>query len=270
VAAVREASGQGVKMEYLTFEEEYGKVPAFWRELDALGQKAVGEGPKDFLGWGTLPKSRSLPKPFAAHRADDLAAHSPVFGNQEGQTIRVKDTTRGALLGQVRSARVRIPDPRTGRPSERSYGLIVADRPHRGGGSETPSFFSNAPAGENLWNLLQVALARWPVEKGFERGKQESGPGDFEVRPYRSLRRHGLIARLTMLFLAQATTRLRGENPRSTFEQVASFGPLLLEKLLGVGWRSWAAKIRRCPYHQHRNAASYRSRSKQTPSIDST
>ena len=209
---LQEATGQGVKMEYVTFDEEYGKVPAFWRELDALGQKAIGEVPRNFHCWTTLPKYRSLQKAFAAHRVDDLAGHSPVFGDQPWQTLLVKDTTRGAMVWQVRWARVRIPDPRTGQPSERSYWLIVAYRQHRGGGSETKYFFSNAPAGEDLLRLLQAAFARWHVEKWFERGKQESGLGDFEVRTYRSLRRHWLIARLTMLFLAQATTRLRGEK----------------------------------------------------------
>ena len=212
-----EALGQGVKMQYVTFDEEYGKVPAFWRQLDALGQKAIGEVPRNFLCWATLPKYRSPQKPFAAHRVDDLAGRSPVFRNQQWQTLRVKDTTRGAMVWKVRSARVRIPDAPGGRPSERSSWLIVAYRQHRGGGSETKYFFSNAPAGEDLLSLLQAAFARWHVEKWFERGKQESGLGDFEVRTYRSLMRHWLIARLTMLFLTQATTRLRGEKSGDHF-----------------------------------------------------
>jgi SRSO17 transposase len=225
---VKEALGQGIRMEYLTFDEEYGKVPAFWRELDSLGQKAIGEVPKSFLCWATLPKYRSLQKPFAAHRVDDLAAHSPAFCRQEWQTIRVKDTTRGALLWQVRWTRVHLPE-QEGRPSERSCWLIVAYRQHSGGGSETKYFLSNAPAGEDLLVLLRAAFARWHVEKWFERSKQESGLGDFEVRTYRSLIRHWLIARLAMLFLAEQTTLLRGEKPQDHLRA----GGQLLQAALG-------------------------------------
>jgi len=50
------------------------------------------------------------------------------------------------------------------------------------------------------------------VEKWFERGKQECGFGAFEVRTYTSLIRHWLASRLAMHFLADQTTRLRGEK----------------------------------------------------------
>ena len=56
-------------------------------------------------------------------------------------------------------------------------------------------------------------LARWHVEKWFERAKQEAGFGAFEVRTYTSLIRHWLCSCMAMYFLADQTQRLRGEKP---------------------------------------------------------
>jgi len=60
--------------------------------------------------------------------------------------------------------------------------------------------------------MLQAAFARWHIEKWFERAKQQTGFGAFEVRTYTSLIRHWLCSRLAMLLLAEQTHRLRGEK----------------------------------------------------------
>ena len=211
--------GQGLRFNYVTFDEGYGQVPAFWEELNAAGQWAVGEVPSNFHAWATPPKYQSLQAPFASKPVLNLAAHSPVFYGQAWREMHVKDTTRGKEVWKVKHAMVQIPDSRTGRPSERKYHLIIAWR-LRGegkpegvhGGSEVKYFLSNAPEGTDLLEILRAAFCRWQVEKWFERAKQEAGLGAFEVRTYRSLIRHWLCCRLTMLFLAEQTTRLRGEK----------------------------------------------------------
>jgi SRSO17 transposase len=216
---LKDSVGQGLRFNYVTFDEEYGKVPAFWEQLNALGQWAVGEVPSHFHAWATPPKYQSLQAPFASKQVLGLAAHSPVFYSQEWREMHVKDTTRGRETWKVKHAMVQIPDSATGRPSERKYHLIIAWR-LRGdgrpegvqGGREVKYFLSNAPEGTDLLEILRAAFCRWHVEKWFERAKQEAGLGAFEVRTYRSLIRHWLCCRLTMLFLAEQTTRLRGEK----------------------------------------------------------
>jgi SRSO17 transposase len=216
---LKDSVGQGLRFNFVTFDETYGQVPEFWEELNAMGQWAVGEVPCNFHAWATPPQYRSLQGPFASKEVLNLAAHSPVFYGQEWREMHIKDTTRGRETWRVKHAMVQIPDSQTGRPRERKYHLIIAWRLHGEGkpqgvqgGSEVKYFLSNAPEGTDLLEILRAGFCRWHVEKWFERGKQEAGLGAFEVRTYRSLIRHWLCCRLTMLFLAEQTTRLRGEK----------------------------------------------------------
>ena len=107
--------------------------------------------------------------------------------------------------------------------------------------------FEHLEAG--ILELLRVAFGRWHIEKFFERAKQETGFGDFEVRKYvglehfslarsvleprmamrgfgsrflrmssrqdhmkNALMRHWLCSTMAMFFLAEQTQRLREEK----------------------------------------------------------
>jgi SRSO17 transposase len=211
VDLVKAALAEGIRLDYLTFDEAYGQIPEFWTELNRLGQRAIGEVPRSFLCWATEPKYHSVQAPFAPKSVERVATHSRAFRSQAWQTVRIKDTTRGPMLWKIKAARVWIIDsgPKDTRPTERAYWLIVAWQPKSG---EIKYFLSNAAASVRPEEMVRAAFARWHVEKWFERAKQEAGLGAFEVRTYQSLIRHWLCCRLTMLFLAEETTRLRGEK----------------------------------------------------------
>ena len=228
---VRAALGNGVRFDWLTFDEEYGSVPEFWFGLDFLGQRAVGEARPNFLCWPRWPACRSSQRAHAAKRIDNVAQHSPAFRNQDWQRVQIKNTTRGPAVWEFKAARVHLLDAsesdsrpseqstahsqpsersrRVSQPTERLYWLIVARQPRSG---EVKYFVSNAALSVEPAELLKAGFARWHVEKWFERAKQEAGLGAFEVRTYTSLMRHWLCARIVMYFLAAQTQRLRGEK----------------------------------------------------------
>jgi hypothetical protein len=156
----------------------------------------------------------SGPMPMDLRGVDNLCRHSPVFTQQAWRRVRIKDTTRGPMVWEVKAARVHLLDVvenagAPGQPTDRQYWLIVARNPAT---EEIKYFVSNGAASLSIVSLLRVAFARWQVEKWFERAKQEAGFGSFEVRTYRSLIRHWLCSRLVMYFLADQTQRLRGEK----------------------------------------------------------
>lgn len=207
--------GQGIRFEYITFDEEYGQVPQFWFELDRLGQKAAGEVPSRFYCWSKRPACISLRSEHSAKRVDNIVSHSPVFVRQKWQRLEVKDTTRGNAVWYIKSGRVHLTDSKNkngtsiSRPTDRQYWLIAAENRNTG---EIKYFVSNAPANASLEKLLAVGFSRWHIEQWFERAKQECGLGAFEVRTYTSLIRHWLSSRIAMFFLASQTHRLRGEK----------------------------------------------------------
>jgi len=210
---LQQAIANGVRFWFVTFDEDYGKVPAFWFELDAMGQQAIGEVPASFHVFAKRPAYRSPQKAHASKRVDNLCRFSPLFRAQSWRRVTVKDTTRGPLVWEIKMGRVHLTDTaeKPSRPTDRQYALIVARKVDTG---EIKYFISNAAASVPLNDLLTAAFARGHIELWFERAKQEAGLGAFEVRTYRSLLRHWFCSRLAMYFLAAQTRRLRGEKSR--------------------------------------------------------
>ena len=214
IEQIKRTMGQGLRFDYVTYDEEYGKVPEFIFNLDRLGQKAIGEVPCNFRVWVKKPACKSSRAEHASHRVDKIVSHSPTFYGQSWRKMVIKDTTRGRCIWQVKSAQVYLVKHKDGKaycpiPTDRTYWLIVAKNLPTG---ETKYFISNAPAKEKMEILMEIAFSRWHVEKWFEHAKQECGFGAFEVRTYTSLIRHWLASRLAMYFLADQTARLRGEK----------------------------------------------------------
>ena len=214
IEQIKRTMAEGLRFDYVTYDEEFGKVPEFIFELDRLGQKAIGEVPSNFKVWAKRPACKSHRSEHASHRVDNIVKYSPAFYSQQWRTMVIKDTTRGQCVWQVKSAQVYLVKHKDGRaycpvPTDRTYWLIVAHNQQTG---ETKYFISNAPAKEKLEILMEIAFSRWHVEKWFEHAKQECGFGAFEVRTYTSLIRHWLASRLAMYFLADQTHRLRGEK----------------------------------------------------------
>jgi SRSO17 transposase len=220
---VAEAVGNGVRFSWLTFDEEYGSVPGFWFELDRLGQRGIGEVRSNFLVWPRLPRCQSTQAAHAAKRVDNVCRFSPAFREQGWYRLKVKDTTRGPAVWELKASRVHLVDTRDGlesdeqerarvsRPTDREYWLLVISNVKSG---EVKYLVSNATGGANWKQMLHATFARWHVEKWFERAKQEAGFGAFEVRRYQGLMRHWFCATLAMYFLAAQTQRLRGEKSR--------------------------------------------------------
>ncbi len=206
---IKHAIANGVRFWFIVFDEDYGKVPQFWLELDAMGQRGIGEVPVNFRVFAKRPACRSQQKAHRAKRVDNLCRFSPLFRAQPWQRVAGGHGTRGPIVWEVKMARVHlvITRPQPSRPTDRRYALIVARNVNTG---EIKYFISNAAASVPLSDLLSAAFARWQIELWFEQAKQEAGLGAFEVRTYRSLLRHWFCSRLAMYFMAAQTQRLRG------------------------------------------------------------
>jgi SRSO17 transposase len=216
IEQVERAMANGVRFDWITFDEGYGGKPPFLYQLDALGQIYVGEVPPQFRCWPTLPPYQSLQAPFAAKRVDNAAIWGKPFLRQPWQRFGLKRQTVGLQQWDVKAAQVWLQTPVINprnqcRPTTRTYWLIVARNVAT---AEIKYFVSNAPPKTSLKKLLRVAFCRWGIEHLFRVAKSEIGLSHYEGRSYQGLMRHMTLCKLTLLFVAEQTTRLREKKPR--------------------------------------------------------
>jgi SRSO17 transposase len=222
------AESNGVRFEWLTFDEWYGSKPEFLRTLDHRQQQFVGEVHKHFSAWIEPPRithrpyrrgrgrGRKVPRLIGGsrgpHHAEDLLRYHPALRNQAWERWRVKDGEKGPMIWEVKHTLIYVKDER-GLPESRPWHLIVARNVEHP--EELKYFASNAPPETSTSVLLLVAFSRWRIERCFEDQKGEIGLDHFEGRRWLGLQRHLALSAVSYLFLAKTHERLR-EKKSST------------------------------------------------------
>ena len=221
------AQANGVKFEWLTFDEWYGAKPEFLRTLDRRGQMFVGEVHKHFSAWIQQPhttdrqyrrsgrgRTRKVPRLIAGspepQHVEDLLRYHPTRRDQAWQRWRVKDGEKGPMIWEVKHTLIYVKDER-GLPESKPWHLVVARNVEHP--EEIKYFVSNAPPETSVEVLLLVAFSRWRVERCFEDQKGEIGLDHFEGRKWLGLQRHLALSAVSYLFLARTHQRLRGKKP---------------------------------------------------------
>jgi SRSO17 transposase len=213
---VDRALANGVRVQAWTFDELYGRDSAFLDGLEQRGQIFVAEVPTSFHGWLKKPRvlrrgpsprrgpKRKYPRLAAGQPSSavpNLLRCSPVFRQQRWQRYRIKDTTRGPEVWEVKRA-VFWRKGSDGLPSRRQC-LIVARNVVT---KEVKYFVSNRVPGERgmtLRRLLRIAFGRWSVEHCFRQAKEELGLDHYQVRGWRCVHRHFYLTQLSHLFCAR-------------------------------------------------------------------
>jgi SRSO17 transposase len=183
------AVSNGLKFDWLTFDEGYGSKVPFLRLLNLAGKRFVGEVPKSFVVRSSLT---GLPR-----RADERL---PATSTESWRRFRLARETLGHQVWRAKMVRVWV--------AGRWHRLITAINEATG---EVKYFLTNALKG-GLARLLRVAFMRWNVEHMFRVAKQEVGLTHYEGRYYQGLMRHTILGLIVMGFVSQKATRLRGEK----------------------------------------------------------
>jgi SRSO17 transposase len=195
-----------VHLDWLTFDEEYGKAPEFVCGLDERSLAFVGEVPKSLSCLAACGSA----KPAAAVKgrpAEEVVRHSPAFLRQPWRQVKLAQQTGGQQLWEVKAAPVwQVQDQQW---SQRTYWLIWAKNVASG---EEKYFLSNASATAKVRTLVRVGFRRWNVEHAIRLAKSELGLTHYEGRDYTALMRHQTLCLLMLTFVAEHTERLRGEK----------------------------------------------------------
>lgn len=237
---VDHALANGVRVQAWTFDELYGRDSAFLDGLQQRTQIFVAEVPTNFHGWlkkprvprrgrsasrrGRQKKYPRLAKKRPSSEVQNLVRYSPLFRKQRWQRYRIKDTTGGPEVWEVKWA-VFWCKGNDGLPSRRQC-LLVARNVLSG---EVKYFVANRVPGESgmsVRRLLRIAFTRCSVESCFRQAKEELGLDHYEVRGWRCVHRHFYLVQLSHLFCARVRQKfdaaLDHDDPleRLTLEQV--------------------------------------------------
>jgi SRSO17 transposase len=208
VEEVDRALANAVHLDWLTFDEEYGKAPEFVCGLDQRCLAFVGEVPKSrscLAATGSMPPDAAV----TGRAAEEVVRHSPAFLRQRWQKVKLAQQTGGQQVWEVKAAQVwQVQDQQW---SRRTYWLLWAKNVASG---EEKYFLSNAPATATVRTLVRVGFRRWNVEHAIRLAKSEVGLTHYEGRAYTALLRHQTLCLLMLTFVAEHTERLRGEKPR--------------------------------------------------------
>ena len=249
---VKRARALGVSLDWLTFDEEYGKRPGFVEGLDDSKQRFIGEVPRTFSCTAEHKSGRRPPEEAKGRPAEDVVRSCTAFVSQPWQVLRLSRQTEQDQVWRVKAARVWLSSSQGW--SAGTYWLIWASNDQTG---EEKFFLSNAAEDARLETLVRVAFRRWNVEHSFRVAKSELGFTHFEGRSYVALMRHMSLCLVAMAFVAEHTERLREGNPEVTLEQVCRALSLLCR-----GWlqrhretTELACLLHTICYHQIRNRA---------------
>lgn len=201
------ATRNGIQLDWLVFDEGYGKAPGFICGLDDRQAHFVGEVPKILSCLAVNRQARRPDREVKGRSAEEVVRHSPAFTQQPWRKVRLKRQTLGGQVWEVKAAQVW--QVQEGQWSQRTYWLIWARNEATG---EEKYFLSNAPVEAKLEKLVRIAFRRWHVEHGLRVGKSEIGLSHYEGRNYTGLMRHQILCLLMLTFVADHTERLRGEK----------------------------------------------------------
>lgn len=186
---VARAAKNGLRFDWLTFDEGYGSKVPFLRLLNLAEKRFVGEVPKSFLVRSSL---NAVPQ-----RADQRL---PATQTMSWRRFRLSRETLGHQVWRAKIVRVWV--------AGCWHRLITAINEATG---EVKYFLTNVLQG-GLARRLRVGFTRWNVEHVFRVAKQEAGLVHYEGRYYQGLMRHLIIGLIVMGFVSQQAARLRGEK----------------------------------------------------------
>jgi SRSO17 transposase len=198
------ARSNRVPLDWLTFDEEYGKCPAFLAGLDQRKVRFVGEVPRSFSCLARNRQGHRPDKTIKPRTAEEVVRTASLFRSQQWQVYRLARETLPDQVWRVKAARVWLHSQDGW--SAGCYWLIWASNDETG---EEKFFVSNAPEETSIETLVRVAFRRWNVEHSFRVAKSELGFSHFEGRNYVALMRHLSLCLVAMGFAAEHTERLR-------------------------------------------------------------
>ena len=186
-----QAIQDGFALDWLTFDECYGRVGAFLWLLDFGGQRYVGEVPVNYR----VATREGGPRIDARERLTSTA-------RKGWKRFVHRHATGGVAVWKYRAVEVFA--------ARHWQRLIVAVNV----ATREVKYFVSNDLTRSAKTLVRVAFRRAPIEHLFRLVKQEAGFAHFEGRNYRALLRHLTMALVVMGFASIHAAKLQKKTPR--------------------------------------------------------
>src|SRR5512147_2885760 len=218
------AVSNGLRFDWLTFDEGYGGKPELLRALATRKQRYVAEVPRSLTGWLDPPRvvtrpyhknrrgrGRKVPRLASgsrpARRVDELL-DDPRLRDRPWQRFRVKDGEKAPMIWECKHVMLTVKGA-DGLPGESLHLLVARDVLDP---DDLKFFVSNAPLGTGVGTLLLVAFSRWRVERCFEVHKSAIGLDQLRGATLSGVKRHLILSAVSYLFLARVRQEWAGEK----------------------------------------------------------
>jgi SRSO17 transposase len=205
------AAGQ-VSLDWLVFDELYGRNEGFLTELERRRQRYVGEVPVTTTVWTEDPATQ-VPPYAGRGRRPALPVRDSVRSVQEVGAALPAEAWRVLCLREgsgepvaYEFAAVRVWAMRDGGPGPAIWLLL---RRPVGGAWEVKYYVPNAAAETTLETLAVVSGCRHRVEEYFEDGKGYLGMGQYECRTWAGWHHHMTLVALAHLLVTRTHLRLK-------------------------------------------------------------
>jgi SRSO17 transposase len=204
--SVRHSRELGLRFECVSFDAGYGKDTGFLCELEAMGERFIGEVHCDRRVWLEAPfchqqSKRAGGKPLVeprpstpSHRVDEWVQSQPL---EEWRRFKVRDSDQGWVEVRYLARRVWVAH----HGQEYLWWLLAWEDAYAGQESRIHYALSNHPADTDERLLVELGAQRNVVERNFREAKNSLGMADYQVRGWDGLHHHMALVLLAMLFV---------------------------------------------------------------------
>lgn len=209
---------------WITGDDELGRPAGFRRELRDRSERYLLAVPcntrirdleipaPEYAGRGRPAKRPSL-------RVDSWTSQRP---EDEWTAIEVRDGEKGPLV--VEALKRRVETRQRSRSTAVEEVLVVIRYKDRDSAVvKTDYYLSNAEVETPLAEFCRAAKAEHRIEECLQRGKSQTGLGDYEVRNWLGWHHHQTLSLLASWFLNVETRRAEKKDPGHDFQPGASW-----------------------------------------------
>jgi SRSO17 transposase len=242
----------GAKTRAVVADAGYGDQPPFLDGLEARGLPYVvgisssirfrlakeveedrpDEAPPPYSGRGRRRRVRTLADRIPSREAGALIAALP---RQAWRTVAWREGVKGSLV--KRFARVRVYRAGLRGATSATAGWLLGERPVEGRHGDEKYYFAWGLDHASLGGLVELAHARWVIERFYQDAKGELGLDHYEGRSWNGFHRHVALVMLAHSYLTlrqsygpEDIPPLKRGRARSTTPPVRGFPPQSQEK----------------------------------------